>query len=187
MKRIHYLLFALILLAAALAFGVVGYMQYAASPKTTEISEYGMMPFYVSSFGYGTAYNDASDDSGDSVQMRYVEYRSSDGRFSFLREVSAEEYADFEIARENGAEHREVYRYVYTYMLNGELQTVIQEQALSDNQLREIAGNTARATIVQYFVFAGLLLVAGVYFLISGLRYREPTPKRKTKTKANEE
>ena len=179
MKRMYVLLLAAILLIAAAAFGVVGYVQWKSFPEATEITEYGMMPFYVSSFGYGTAYNDEKGDQDETIEMRYVEYRNADGRFSFLREVSAEEYSDFEIARENGAEHRAVNRYVYTYLLDGELQTVIQEQELSDNQLREIVGNTARATVVQYFVFAGLLLITGVYFLISGIRKRKQRPRPK--------
>ncbi|MBR0081919.1 MAG: hypothetical protein IJP98_04165 [Clostridia bacterium] len=171
MKPIVSLVLALILLLGAFAFGIVGYLQLRNTPEATEVTDYGMMPFYVYSFGYGTAYN-ADDDSGDSIEMRYVEYRNEDGRFSFLREVSAEEYADFEIARENGAEHRSVNRYVYTYLQNGEMKTIIQEQSLTDNQLREIVGNTARATVLQYFVFAGLLLLTGVYFLIAGIRKR---------------
>lgn len=177
MKRIHYLLIAFATLAAAIGFAVAGFIQLRGTPTTTEITEYGMIPFYVSSFGYGTAVNDEKDKTGDSMEMRYVEYRSQDGRFVFLREVSAEEYSDFEIARENEAEHRAVYRYVYTYMMDGKLETVIQEQELTDNQIREIVGETAHATIIQYFAFAGLLLIAGVYFLVSGIR-KQDRPKR---------
>ena len=180
MKRIHYLLIAFVALAAAIAFGIVGTVQLVGTPQTTEITEYGMLPFYVSTFGYGTAVNDEKDKTGDSIEMRYVEYRSEDGRFSFLREVNAEEYSDFEIARENEAEHRAVYRYVYTYLVDGKLETVIQEQELSDNQLREIIGDTAHATIIQYFVFAGLLLIVGIYFLVVGIRTKDRS-KRKRK------
>ena len=173
MKRVHYLIIALILLLTALAFGIVGYIQFRAQPEPTEISSYGLMPFYVSTFGYGTAYNDEKGDPDETVLMQYVEYRSEDGRFSFLREVSAEEYSDFEIARENEAEHRAVYRYVYTYYLDGKLNEVIQEQELSDNQIREIAGATGRATIWQYLAFSGLLLLAGGYFLYRAIRRRK--------------
>ena len=128
-----------------------------------------MMPFYVYSFGYGTAYNEDSEDSEAST-MQYVEYRSQDGRFSFVREVSNDEFLDFEMARENQAEHRPVQRYVYTYRLNGEMQTIIQEQELSDNQLREIIGNTNRVSAWQYWMFSVILMIAGGYFLYLGMK-----------------
>ncbi len=176
MKRMHYLIVALILLVGALTFGIIGLIQFRAQPEPTEITSYGIMPFYVSTFGYGTAYNDEQGNPDETLLMRYVEYRSEDGRFSFLREVSAEEYSDFEIARENEAEHRATYRYVYTYYLDGELIPIIQEQELSDNQIREIAGATGRATIWQYLAFAGLLLIAGGYFLFLALRKKKKKP-----------
>ncbi len=177
MKRTHYLAFALIILIAALAFGIVGFVTLRNTSSVTEISDYGMMPFYVYSFGYGTAYDNDSKDNTDAT-MQYVEYRSEDGRFSFVREVNNDEYLDFEIARENQAEHRPVQRYVYTYRLNGELQTVIQEQQLSDNQLREIIGNTNKVTGGQYFAFAGILLIAGGYFLYLALRKKKGADKK---------
>lgn len=166
MKRTHYLIFALILLIGALAFGVVGVLTKINTPEATEINDYGMMSFYVYSFGYGTAYDDKKEDTD--MTMQYVEYRNEDGRFSFVREVSNAEYLDFEMARENQAEHRPVQRYVYTYKLNGELQTIIQEQELSDNQLREIVGNTKKVAAWQYLTFAGILLITGGYFLYMG-------------------
>jgi hypothetical protein len=169
MKRTHYLIFALILLIAALPFGIIGFITWRNTPQATEVSDYGMMPFYVYSFGYGTAYNEDSEDSEAST-MQYVEYRSQDGRFSFVREVSNDEFLDFEMARENQAEHRPVQRYVYTYRLNGEMQTIIQEQELSDNQLREIIGNTNRVSAWQYWMFSVILMIAGGYFLYLGMK-----------------
>lgn len=171
MKRTHYLVFALILLVGALTFGIVGFITKINTPEVTEINDYGMMSFYVYSFGYGTAYDDTKDDTD--TTMQYVEYRNEDGRFSFVREVSNDEYLDFEIARENQAEHRPVQRYVYTYRLDGVLQTIIQEQELSDNQLREIVGNTNKVAAWQYFAFAGILLVTGGYFLYMGMFRRK--------------
>ena len=168
MKRTHYLIFALILLIGALVFGIVGFVTKINTPETTEITDYGMMSFYVYSFGYGTAYDDSKKDDTDTT-MQYVEYRNEDGRFSFVRELSNDEYLDFEVARENQAEHRPVQRYVYTYRVNGELQTIIQEQQLSDNQLREIIGNTKKVAAWQYFAFAGVLLITGGYFLYLGV------------------
>lgn len=168
MKRTHYLVFALILLIGALVFGIVGFVTKINTPETTEITDYGMMSFYVYSFGYGTAYDDSQKDDTDTT-MQYVEYRNEDGRFSFVRELSNDEYLDFEVARENQAEHRPVQRYVYTYRVNGELQTIIQEQQLSDNQLREIIGNTKKVAAWQYFAFAGVLLITGGYFLYLGV------------------
>lgn len=170
MKKQTLLILTVILLLGAIAFGTVGYLQWKSMPKTTEITDYGMMPFFVSSFGYGTAYNSENDKNSDTVTLQYVEYRNEDGRFSFIKEVSNDEYMDLQIARENQAEHRAVQRYVYTYLLNGELQVIIQEQELSDNQLREIIGNTNRASMLQYLLFAGLLLITGVYFLVTALK-----------------
>jgi len=170
MKKRTTLILAIIILIGAIAFGIVGFIQWNAMPKTTEITSYGMMPFHVSSFGYGTAYNSEDDKNSDTVLLQYVEYRNEDGRFSFIQEVSNEEYMDLQIARENQAELRTVRRYVYTYLLNGELQVIIQEQELSDNQLREIIGNTNRASMLQYLLFAGLLLITGVYFLVTSIK-----------------
>lgn len=176
MRRIHYLIVALFLLLGTLAFGIIGFITARNTPEATEINDYGMMSFYVYSFGYGTAFDDqdtkkdTKEDADTDTTMQYVEYRNEDGRFSFVREVSNDEYMDFQIARENEGEHRPVQRYVYTYRLNGELQTIIQEQQLSDNQLREIIGNTNKVSAWQYFVFAGLLLVVGAYFLYLAFR-----------------
>lgn len=173
MKKRTTLILAIILLLGAIAFGIVGFIQWNALPKTTEITSYGMMPFHVSNFGYGTAYNSEDDKNSDTVLLQYVEYRNEDGRFSFIQEVSNEEYMDLQIARENQAELRTVRRYVYTYLLNGELQVIIQEQELSDNQLREIIGNTNRASMLQYLLFAGLLLIIGIYFLVTSLKRKK--------------
>lgn len=182
MKRSHMLLLAIALLIGAIVFGVIGFVHWHEAFDATEITEYGMIPFYVSSFGYGTAYNDEKDKNTDTLPVQYVEYRSEDGRFSFMREVSKEEYFDLEMARENKAEHRPVSRYVYTYMQNGELHEIIQEQELSDNQLREIIGDTNRISTAQYAIFAGILLLGGVSMLTLGLKGKK---KHKPKEAAN--
>ena len=59
------------------------------------------------------------------------------------------------------------------------MQTIIQEQELSDNQLREIIGSTNKVSAWQYLMFAGILAIAGAYFLY--LSARKPKTGKQTK------
>ncbi len=179
MKRVYLLILAAVLLIGAVAFGAVGVVHWINRAEQTEITDYGMMTFYVSSFGTASAYDD-NGKSEESIPLRYVEYRTEDGRFSFLRELSEQEYFDFEFARETEAEHRSIQRYVYTYFdNNGDLQVITQEQNLSDNQLREIIGNTEHISTLQYLAFAVILLLGGGYLLATGMQRQKEKPEKK--------
>lgn len=175
MKKKGLIVLTVLLLLAGAAVTAIGVVQWLTTPGEIEISEYGMMAFYPGAFGYGTAIEEGTEQKTEAITIPYVEYSSEDGRFSFVREVSPEEYSDLEIARENDAEHRPVQRYVYTYFEDGEQKVIIQEQELNDNQLREIIGNSNRVPAWEYLIFAAVLVAAGGYtFWLAG---RKPTPK----------
>ena len=89
-----------------------------------------------------------------------------------------------EIAKETEAEHRPLPRYVYVYYVDGEQQTIIQEQQLNDNQLREIIGSTRRVSALTYLLFALFLLIVGGYCLYRSVKIARKRKKTQKVTKS---
>lgn len=183
MNRRIWQIFTILSLLGAIALGVVALTVWQNTPQISEVSDFGLINFYFHQTGTGTAYNEG-DKNDEAIPLQYAEYRSEDGRFSFLREVSKDEYFDFEFAKETEAEHRPLPRYVYVYYVDGEQQTIIQEQQLNDNQLREIIGSTRRVSALTYLLFALFLLIVGGYCLYRSVKIARKRKKIKKVTKS---
>ena len=175
MNRRIWQIFTIISLLGAIALGIVAVAVWRNTPDISEVSDFGLINFYFHQTGTGTAYNE-SDKNDEEIPLQYAEYRSDDGRFSFFREISNNELFDYEFSKETEAEHRPLLRYVYVYYVDGEQHTIIQEQQLNDNQLREIIGSTNDVSALTYLLFAFFLLIVGAYCL-----YRSVHQSKKTK------
>ena len=162
MNRRIWQIFTILSLLGAIALGVVALTVWQNTPQISEVSDFGLINFYFHQTGTGTAYNEG-DKNDEAIPLQYF---------------------DFEFAKETEAEHRPLPRYVYVYYVDGEQQTIIQEQQLNDNQLREIIGSTRRVSALTYLLFALFLLIVGGYCLYRSVKIARKRKKTQKVTKS---
>lgn len=116
----------------------------------------------------------ASEEEDGTYTIYYV---SEDGLHTYAREdVGQEEYDSyqFDVAVSMNEEieqppQSKIKRYVYTYRKDGEFREAIYDSYKTLYEVSTLIDDANRVSSVRYYVFAGLLLLCGGYFIFMAI------------------
>ena len=155
------LMLAGLCIVAAAAFAVVGMRNVNSAATYENLMSLGEVTFYAQA---------ASVEEDGTYTIYYV---SEDGLHTYARDdVGKEEYDsyNFDVAVsmnedvENPPQSR-IKRYVYTYRKDGEFREAIYDAYKTPYEVSQLIEDGNRVSSVRYYVFAGLLLLCGGYFI----------------------
>ena len=155
------LILAGLCIAAAAAFAVVGVLNINGAASYQNLTALGEVTFYAQA---------ASAEEDGTYTIYYV---SEDGLHTYARyDVGQEEYDSyrFDVAVSMNEEIEEppqskIKRYVYTYRKDGEYREAIYDNYKTLYEVSQLIEDGNRVSSGRYYVFAGLLLLCGGYFI----------------------
>ena len=160
-KKVLLLILALLCILAAAAFAVIGILDLNGAASYKNLTSLGELTFYAQA---------ASAEEDGTYTIYYV---SEDGLHTYARyDVGQEEYDSyqFDVAVgmneevENPPQSR-IKRYVYTYRKDGEFREAIYDTYKTPYEVSQLIEDGNRVSSVRYYIFAGLLLLCGGYFI----------------------
>ena len=173
-KRALLLILAGLCIVAAAAFAIVGALNINGAASYENLTSLGEVTFYAQA---------ASEEEDGTYTIYYV---SEDGLHTYARyDVGREEYDsyNFDVAVSMNEEienppQSKIKRYVYTYRKDNEFREAIYDSYKSLYEVSQLIEDGNRVSSVRYYVFAGLLLLCGAYFIYLAFS-RERKPKEK--------
>ena len=160
-KKLLLLLLAGLCIIGAAIFAVVGVFDLNGAESYENLTSLGDLTFYAHA---------ASEEEDGTYTIYYV---SEDGLHTYARyDVGKEEYDsyNFDVAVgmneevENPPQSR-IKRYVYTYRKDGEFREAIYDAYKTPYEVSQLIEDGNRVSSVRYYIFAGLLLLCGGYFI----------------------
>lgn len=174
-KQTWLIALAILCLAAAAAFAFVGVRHSMQAESYQDLKYLGRLTF--------EAYAAAQEEDG-TYTIYYQTVGDESGALSYARyDVGREEYDSycFDVAVTNSDLNAEqlpkstITRYVYTYRKDGELCNAIYDSYKTIEEVAELISDANRVEPLRFYVFAGLLLLCGVYVLIVALSKKKRT------------
>lgn len=163
MKRKHLMLLAsIVLILGSIAFCIVGIVQSRKPALYSDLVAVGQRTFY--------AVNAGDEIGQDGSFVYFITYRTEDEQFEYIRyDVGREEYFDYQFDEEAGNPHKSLSLYVFTYVQEGEQQVIMQERAMTVEEVANIIDDSQTVTgSLRYFLFSGMLLLIAVYLVWNG-------------------
>ena len=168
-KKIWLILLSVLCLAAAAAFGIVGFLNSRSADTYEDLRALGRLSF--------EAYAATQEEDG-TYTIYYQTVGDETGALSYARyDVGREEYDSyqFDIAVTDANPDAEqipkstISRYVYTYRKDGELCTAIYDDYKTVEEVSELIGSANRVAPLRFYAFAVVLFLCGGYILIVAL------------------
>lgn len=169
------LIMAGICIVACAAFAVVGILNLNGAQTYDNLTSLGEVTFYATA---------ASEEEDGTYTIYYV---SEDGLHTYARyDVGREEYDSyrFDVAVSMNEEienppQSKIKRYVYIYRKDGEFREAIYDSYKTPYEVSQLIEDGNRVSSVRYYVFAGLLLLCGAYFIF--LAFSKPRGAKESK------
>ena len=178
-KKLWLMLLALICLIGVAVLIVIGIKRTAQSDLVEGLESLGLKTF--------EAYDAGPDEDGEEgsfiIYYRYVDPKY--GEIIFSPSVDKNEYGsylfDAEVAKTDPehANRKTVDRYVYVFPLNGKTESIIEDHTYSLDEVSKLIDPTPNVSATYYYIFAGILLLAGAYLLFIALVPKR-TPEQKS-------